>query len=118
LLRPHSGSDTLGLFKAIQQLEQGASVVKLSEHVRSTHNADGAVVLDILHGEMYRLNFVGSRMLELLKHGCTNVQIADAISREFGVARETVAADLEEFFEHLEKHKLLNLSELGRRPVL
>jgi hypothetical protein len=118
LLRPRSASDTLGPFKAIQQLEQGASVVKLSEHVRSTHNADGAVVLDILHGEMYRLNFVGSRMLELLKQGCTNAQIAEAIGREFGVARETVTADLEEFLEHLEKHKLLNLSEPGRRPVL
>jgi Coenzyme PQQ synthesis protein D (PqqD) len=91
--------------------------VKLSEHVRSTHNPDGAVVLDILHGEMYRLNFVGSRMLELLKQGYTNLQIADAVSREFGVARETVTADLEEFLQHLEKHKLLNLSKPGRRPV-
>ena len=71
--------------------------MKLSEHVRSTHNRDGAVVLDILHGEMYRLNLVGSRMLELLKDGFTNAQIADAISHEFGVARETVTADLEEF---------------------
>jgi hypothetical protein len=92
--------------------------VKLSAQVRSTHNQDGAIVLDILHGEMFRLNFVGSRMLELLKQGCTNVQIADAVSREFGVAPETVTADLEDFLEHLEKHKLLNLSEPGRRPVL
>ena len=92
--------------------------MKLSEHVRSTHNADGAVVLDVLHGEMYRLNFVGSRMLELLKHGCTNVQIADAISREFGVSPETVAADLEEFLEHLEKHSLLDIAGPGRRAVL
>jgi hypothetical protein len=92
--------------------------VKLSTQLRSTHNQDGAIVLDILHGEMFRLNFVGSRMLELLKQGFTNAQIADAIGREFGVAREAVAADLEEFLLHLEKHKLLNLSEPGRRPVL
>ena len=92
--------------------------MKLSAQLRSTHNQDGAIVLDILHGEMFRLNFVGSRMFELLKQGCTNVQIAEAISREFGVAHEIVAADLEEFFEHLEKHKLLNRSEPGRRPVL
>ena len=37
---------------------------RLSEQVRSTHNQDGAVVLDILHGQMFRLNLVGSRMLE------------------------------------------------------
>ena len=92
--------------------------MKLSAQLRSTHNQDGAIVLDILHGEMFRLNFVGSRMLEFLKQGCTNAQIAEAISREFSVARETVTADLEEFLLHLEKHKLLNLSEPGRRPVL
>ncbi len=92
--------------------------MKLSEHVRSTHNQNGAVVLDVLHGEMYRLNLVGSRMLELLKAGFTNAQIAEAISREFGVARETVAMDLEEFLTHLEKHNLLTLTEPGRRPVL
>ena len=85
--------------------------MKLSEHVRSTHNQDGAVVLDILHGEMFRLNFVASRMLELLKDGLTNAQIADAISREFGVVRETVTADLEEFLVHLEKHNLLKLRQ-------
>jgi hypothetical protein len=92
--------------------------VKLSEHVRSTHNPDGAVVLDILHGEMYRLNFVGSRMLELLKQGFTNVQIVDAISRDFGIGRETVTADLQEFLVHLQKHSLLEQSEPGRRAVL
>ena len=34
--------------------------MKLSAQLRSTHNQDGAIVLDILHGEMFRLNFVGS----------------------------------------------------------
>jgi hypothetical protein len=79
--------------------------------VRSTHNQDGAVVLDILHGEMFRLNFVGSRMLELLKQGRTEAQIADELSNEFGEARETVAADLQEFLAHLEKHHLLDLRQ-------
>jgi hypothetical protein len=92
--------------------------MKLSDEVRSTHDQDGAVVLDILHGEMYRLNFVGSRMLELLKQGFTNEHIADVISREFGVARETVATDLQEFLAHLEKHSLLDIAEPGRRTVL
>jgi hypothetical protein len=82
-------------------------VLKLSEHVRSTHNQDGAVVLDVLHGQMYRLNFVGSRMLELLKLAYTEEQIADEISRAFGVARETVVTDLQEFLAHLQKHHLL-----------
>jgi len=81
--------------------------VKLSAQVRSAHNQDGAVVLDILHGEMFRLNFVGSRMLELLKQGRTEIQVTEELSDEFRVARETVAADLQEFLAHLEKHHLL-----------
>jgi Coenzyme PQQ synthesis protein D (PqqD) len=87
--------------------------VKLSEHVRSTHNPDGAVVLEIVHGQMYRLNRVGSRMFELLKQDRTENQIADELSREFGADRDTVAADLKEFLEHLERHQLLE----RRQPV-
>jgi hypothetical protein len=111
-LLPLCRSDTLGPFKAIRSLNEELSAVKLSEHVRSTHNPEGAVVLDILHGQIYRLNLVGSHMLELLKQGSTNEQIADAISHEFGAARETVTKDLQEFLAHLEKHHLLNATPL------
>ncbi len=85
--------------------------MNLSAQVRSTHSHDGAVVLDILHGQMYRLNFVGSRMLELLKDGRTEAQIADELSHEFGVAHEAVATDLQEFLAHLRKHHLLETRE-------
>ena len=85
--------------------------MKLSEHVRSTHSQDGAVVLDILHGQMFRLNVVGSRMLELLKQGMTEAQIADAISRDSGAPREIVASDLREFLNHLERNHLLEIRE-------
>lgn len=84
--------------------------MKLSEHVRSTHSQDGAVVLDILHGQMFRLNLVGSQMLELLKQGHSENEIAEQLSHEFGVARETVASDLQEFLTHLEKHHLISLN--------
>lgn len=81
--------------------------MKLPEHVRSTHGQDGAVVLDILHGQMFRLNLVGSRMLELLKQGHTEKEITEQLSQEFGVAREIVASDCKEFLAHLENHHLL-----------
>lgn len=81
---------------------------KLSEQVRSTHSQDGAVVLDIREGQMFRLNLVGSRMFELVKLGYSETSIADEISREFGVAREMVEIDLSEFLSHLEKHHLLD----------
>ena len=80
---------------------------KLSEQVRSTHTQDGAVVLDIRHGRMFRLNLVGSRMLELLKQGHSEPQIAEEIGREFGATREIVEPDLREFLTLLERHGLL-----------
>jgi Coenzyme PQQ synthesis protein D (PqqD) len=85
--------------------------VKLSAQVRSTHSQDGAVVLDILHGQMYRLNLVGSRILELLKQGRAETQIADELSSEFGAPREAVAAHLQEFLAHLEKNHLVELGQ-------
>jgi hypothetical protein len=89
--------------------------MRLSQYVRSTHSQDGAVVLDVLHGHMFRLNLVGSRMLELLKQGRAEQEITERVSQEFGVAREIVAADCKEFFVHLEKHHLLDLA--GFRPI-
>ena len=81
--------------------------MKLSEQIRSTHDQDGAVLLDIRQGQMFRLNPVGSRILELLKLGYLESRIADEISREFGADRETVKSDLREFLVHLETHGLL-----------
>jgi hypothetical protein len=82
-------------------------VLKLQEQVRSTHNRDGAVVLDIRHGQMFRLNLIGSRILELLKQGCAESQIVEDISREFRTARKIVETDVREFLAMLEKHRLL-----------
>ena len=86
--------------------------MQLSDQIRSTHNQDGAVVLDIRQGQMFRLNLVGSRMLELLKLGYAESRIADEISREFGADRETVEADVREFLSHLAKHGLIQ----SRKP--
>jgi len=80
---------------------------RLKEHVRSIHNPDGAVVLDILHGQMFRLNLVGSRILELLREGHTEREITEQMGTEFGVDREILASDLQDFLVHLEKHHLL-----------
>jgi hypothetical protein len=84
-------------------------VLKVSEQVRSTHNRDGAVVLDVRQGEMFQLNFVGSRILELLKQGRTEAQIVAEICQEFRASREVVQTDVREFLAHLEKHQLLHM---------
>jgi Coenzyme PQQ synthesis protein D (PqqD) len=81
---------------------------KVSDSVRSTHGQDGAVVLDVQQGQMFSLNVVGSRILELVKAGSAEPEIVTSISREFNASREIVENDVREFIESLKNHKLIN----------
>jgi hypothetical protein len=83
--------------------------VRVAENVRSTHSNDGGIVLDILHGQMFRLNFVGSKILALLEQGSAEPEIAEQLAREFGIERAAAEADVREFVEILEKHHLLTV---------
>ena len=82
-------------------------MVRISENTRHTHNLDGGVVLDIRHGRMFALNFVGSRIVELLKTNYQETELTNQISQEFGISQEIAAADVREFLESLEKQHLI-----------
>jgi hypothetical protein len=86
---------------------------RLSDTVRSTHNQDGAIVLDVRQGQMFNLNFVGSRILELLKRGSTESAIVDQISNEFSVTRDLAKNDVREFLKNLQKCHLVEEHEPG-----
>jgi hypothetical protein len=62
---------------------------------------------------MFNVNFVGSRILELLKSGSTESAIVDEISREFGVRRELAENDVREFLQNLKKCQLVEELEAG-----
>jgi hypothetical protein len=87
--------------------EVGLPMYKVSEGIRSTHGQDGAIVLDIRQGQMFNLNFVGSRILELLETGATESAIVDEISQKFEVSRDIAESDVREFMESLKQHRLL-----------
>lgn len=80
---------------------------RIRDYVRSTHSIDGAVILDIVHGQMFHLNLVGSRILELLKKGSAESEIAEQIACEFGIDQRIARSDIRDFLDDLEKHKLL-----------
>ena len=64
-------------------------------------------MLDIHQGQMFNLNPVGSRILELLESGSVEPDIVDTISREFGANRAMVENDVHEFIGSLQEHKLV-----------
>ena len=91
----------------------GLSMYRLSNTLRSTHSQDGAIVLDVRQGQMFNINFVGSRILELLKSGSTESRIVDQISHEFSVSRELAENDVREFLQALKKCHLVEEHESG-----
>jgi len=84
---------------------------RVSETVRSTHSQDGAIVLEVQRGQMFSLNFVGSRILELLKTGYSELEIVDKIGREFGVRRDLAENDVREFLQTLKERQLVEERE-------
>ena len=64
-------------------------------------------MLDIHQGQMFNLNPVGSRILELLESGLAEPDIVETISREFNASRDAVEKDLREFVSSLKEHKLV-----------
>jgi hypothetical protein len=84
---------------------------RFSDTVRSTHNRDGAIVLDVREGHMFNVNFVGSRILELLKSGSAESEIIDEISREFEVSQDLAENDVRGFLQKLKKCQLIEEHE-------
>jgi len=95
------------LIRSWNQQERGKYVLRIAEGVRSTHDRDGAVILDIHHGQMFTLNLVGSKILEMLERGCPETQMVEEISRKFRIRPDIVERDVREFLECLEKHRLV-----------
>ena len=86
---------------------------RVSDTVRSTHNQDGAIALDVQQGQIFNLNYVGSRILELVKTGSTESAILDQITREFSVSRDLAESDVREFLQNLKKCHLVEEHEPG-----
>lgn len=84
---------------------------RIPESIRSTHGQDGAVVLDIRQGQMFNLNVVGSKILELVKNGESEPAIVDEVCRTFQVSRDVAERDVREFVESLQHHHLLEICE-------
>ena len=80
---------------------------RISDTIRRTETVDGGILLDVHHGQMFSLNVVGAKILELMQRGYDETRIAAEISRDYGAKREVVRADVLDFIESLYKHHIL-----------
>ena len=80
---------------------------RISNDVRTTHTQDGSILLDVHHGQMFSLNLVGSKILELLERGYDETRIAEEISNTYGVTGDIASGDVREFVDALYRHHIL-----------
>jgi len=71
-------------------------------------------LLDIHHGEMFCLNVVGSKIIELLERGLDEAQIAEQVSSVFAADIETVRVHVRDFIEALHQHHILQARDAQR----
>ena len=88
-------------------------MLSTSDSLRSAQTADGRILLDVRHGQMFSLNIVGSKILEFIEHGRNEADIADEISRVYATTIEVVRADVHNFIEGLRKHSIVQANGSG-----
>lgn len=86
---------------------EGNQMLRFLNHVRTSHTAEGAVLLDIGNGRIFSLNPTGARVVELLKSGTAESEIPPVLIREFPVDMETAIADTTEFVSVLRRYALV-----------
>jgi len=84
-------------------------VFKMSDSIRRTQTEDGGILLDVDHGQIFRLNVVASKILELVEGGLDEAQIASRVSSAYVTDIETIQADVHDFIEVLNKHHILQV---------
>jgi Coenzyme PQQ synthesis protein D (PqqD) len=80
----------------------------ISRSIRRTETPDGAVLLDVERGQMFSVNGVGSKILELLGAGLDETQIAIEISSTYGEGLERIRADVGEFLDELHRRHIVD----------
>jgi hypothetical protein len=84
----------------------GQSLVPAPDVQASIHSA-GMALLDIATGKVFLCNETGSRIWQGVVMGLSAEDIAEDISREFGVAAELVRRDTSLFVGELERRRLV-----------
>lgn len=82
-------------------------MLNTSNTIRSKRTQDGRIVLDICRGQMFCLNVVGSKILEMIEHGWDELRIAEEISRAYATNIAVVRPDVHDFIEALRNHQIV-----------
>ena len=82
-------------------------MLTISRSVRLTKSQDGGILLDVEQGQIFRLNPVGTRILELLEEGHDGPSLTHALSSELDVPEQVVREDVRDFLSQLRERRLI-----------
>ena len=85
-------------------------MARLASSIRRVSDSEGSILLDLGQGTMFRLNSLGSQILDRLERGESLPRIVTEISTQFAIETAVVRADLEELLASLESHGLLTVN--------
>lgn len=80
--------------------------------VRSTMNVDGAVLLNIRTGVIFKMNPVGAQIWKQIEQGCSLEQILSSLTEAYKLPREQIEEDARNFFRQLKAKGLISEREL------
>jgi coenzyme PQQ synthesis protein D (PqqD) len=86
-------------------------MIRLTRNLRTITSPDGAVILDLRRGKMFRLNATGAMVIEHLIRGDAEPCIAAEISRRLRVDLAVASADVRAFLASLESRGLLDADD-------
>jgi len=92
-------------------------MLTISRSVRLTKSQDGGILLDVEQGEIFHLNPVGARIVELLKEGHQRPSLTHVISGEFGVPDEVAREDIRDFLSQLQERRLIEGLDTEAEPA-
>ena len=78
--------------------------------LRITESADGAIVLDVRQGRIFRLNSVASLVLKKVQQGCSISEIVHEICQTYSTSSDIVEPDVLELLSNLERYGLIHRS--------
>jgi hypothetical protein len=81
---------------------------RVSGTVLSTHNGDGGIIIDIEHDRLLRLNRTGSWIFQQVEAAQTQLQIVEALSRNFDICWQSAQDEVATFLGSLEEQGLIH----------
>jgi len=76
--------------------------------IRRLSGVDGGAVLDLRRGILFRVNPMGTKVMDLLEQGNSLEQIAEQLSAEFRVELSEVRSDVSNFIEDLNSRGVID----------